>query len=159
MAVNTDVSTIENSTKTDASSTQPDRGRTRLDDTFIDVIAESEVESAVGVTPRSRLHLSRRDQHSLFSALLVLTVGFLYSQYFGTSSAKPVQRLAAYQIDLNSAGFEELVLLEGIGEVTAEKIILDRELNGPFLAEEQLQRVKGIGPKTMERLRDHVVCR
>lgn len=159
MAVNIDFSTIENSTRTDAPRTQPDSGKTRLDDAFLDVTNESEVQPAAAIGPRSWLSISRRDQLSLFSALLILSTAFLCGHFLGRFSAKQPPHLAAYQVDLNSAGLEELVLLEGIGELTAEKIILDRESNGPFLTEDDLQRVKGIGPKTMARLRDRVVCR
>ena len=35
----------------------------------------------------------------------------------------------------------------------SKRIVEDREANGPFESIEALQRVKGIGPKTIERIR------
>lgn len=56
-------------------------------------------------------------------------------------------------ININTATAEELALLPGIGPALAKRIIEDREKNGPFETVEQLDRVKGIGPKKMEKLR------
>ncbi len=56
-------------------------------------------------------------------------------------------------IDINAAGLAELQLLPGIGPALAQRIVEDREKNGPYLAIENLDRVKGIGPKTLEKLR------
>jgi comEA protein len=56
-------------------------------------------------------------------------------------------------IDVNTAGQAELELLPGIGPALARRIIEDREANGAFERVEDLDRVSGIGPKTVERLR------
>jgi competence ComEA-like helix-hairpin-helix protein len=48
-------------------------------------------------------------------------------------------------ININSAGIEELVMLPGIGEKTAEKIILLRKERGKFNKLEEILDVKGIG--------------
>ncbi|MFQ5730955.1 MAG: ComEA family DNA-binding protein, partial [Planctomycetaceae bacterium] len=61
-----------------------------------------------------------------------------------------------FQIDLNTATHLELMQLEGIGEMLAERILADREQNGPFDSIDDLRRVKGIGPKTVEKLRPYV---
>ena len=58
-----------------------------------------------------------------------------------------------YRIDINSAEWIEWVQMRGIGETLANRIIEDREQNGPFESIDDLQRVKGIGPKTIEKLR------
>ncbi|MBD3675524.1 MAG: helix-hairpin-helix domain-containing protein [Planctomycetaceae bacterium] len=62
------------------------------------------------------------------------------------------------RVNLNQATWEELQLLEGIGELTAEKIIADRDSNGPYSTIDDLQRVSGIGPKTVEKLRPFLDC-
>ena len=46
----------------------------------------------------------------------------------------------------------------GIGEATAKKIVADREANGPFKSVDEVQRVKGIGPATLEKMRPWLVC-
>ena len=55
-------------------------------------------------------------------------------------------------IDLNRSSFEDLVLVPGIGEKTAEKIVEERRLNGTFGKLEELVRVKGIKEKRLDRL-------
>lgn len=62
----------------------------------------------------------------------------------------------AYILDLNTANWIELALLEGIGEVLGKKIVADREENGPYQTVEALRRVNGIGPKTLEKLKPHL---
>lgn len=54
-------------------------------------------------------------------------------------------------IDLNTATVSDLDLLEGIGPALSARIISDRDARGPFSSVERLQRVKGIGPKTLEK--------
>ena len=56
-------------------------------------------------------------------------------------------------IDINSATASELDLLEGIGPKLSARIIADREERGPFESVNHLKRVKGIGPKTIEKNR------
>ncbi|MFO0946889.1 MAG: helix-hairpin-helix domain-containing protein [Planctomycetota bacterium] len=56
------------------------------------------------------------------------------------------------QIDLNVATKVELLHLPGIGPSLADRILEDREANGPFNSPEDLKRVAGIGDKTLQRL-------
>lgn len=65
-------------------------------------------------------------------------------------------RSAAFQVDVNTAGMEELSQLPGIGPALAQRIIESREADGPFLSPDDLQRVRDIGPKKMERLRPYL---
>lgn len=55
-------------------------------------------------------------------------------------------------IRVNTATFEQLQELNGIGPALAKKILIDRQLNGPYRSSMDLQRVKGIGPKTVENM-------
>jgi comEA protein len=59
-------------------------------------------------------------------------------------------------IDVNSANLAQLDLLPGIGPALASRIIADRDEHGRYDSVEDLQRVSGIGPKTVEKLRSHV---
>jgi competence protein ComEA len=59
-------------------------------------------------------------------------------------------------ISLGTATAEELDTIDGIGPVTAEKIIEYRDLHGGLSSVDQLDQVSGIGPATMESLRSRL---
>ena len=56
-------------------------------------------------------------------------------------------------LDPNRSGEEALDRLPGVGPSLARAIIADREKNGGFRSPEDLLRVKGVGPSTLEKLR------
>jgi len=58
-------------------------------------------------------------------------------------------------IDPNRAGLDELRSLPGIGPVLAERIVAGR----PYASSDDLLRVRGIGPKTLEKLRSRLTLR
>ena len=60
---------------------------------------------------------------------------------------------ARYLIDVNTAEWDELVQLPGIGPTYASRIIESRRNEGPFTCPEDLLRVHGIGPKRLEQMR------
>ena len=62
------------------------------------------------------------------------------------------------RLNVNDAPDFELVLLPGIGPKTAAAIVADREAHGPFASLDDLQRVSGVGPTTVERIRPHAMC-
>jgi competence protein ComEA len=59
-------------------------------------------------------------------------------------------------ININTASATELEGLSGIGEVLAATIIEYRDQNGPFATIDDLMDVSGIGPATLEEIRDQV---
>jgi len=61
-----------------------------------------------------------------------------------------------YRVRLNDVDWTELTLLPGIGETLARRIVADRTRNGRYESLDQLERVKGIGPKTVRRIRPFV---
>ncbi|BAK44599.1 helix-hairpin-helix domain-containing protein [Eggerthella sp. YY7918] len=60
------------------------------------------------------------------------------------------------RVNINTASTEELDTLPGIGPSTAEKIVADREANGPFATIEDLKRVSGIGDKKYANLSERI---
>ncbi|WP_291317075.1 helix-hairpin-helix domain-containing protein [Desulfuromonas sp.] len=56
-------------------------------------------------------------------------------------------------LNVNAAGAEELESLPGIGKVTAERIVAYRSEHGDFATPDDLVHVKGIGEKTLEKIR------
>jgi competence protein ComEA len=59
-------------------------------------------------------------------------------------------------VNVNTASATELETLDGIGEVIAAAIVDYRTQNGPFTSVDQLEDVSGIGPSTLEAIRDAV---
>lgn len=60
------------------------------------------------------------------------------------------------RLDINVATVGQLMTLPGIGPTKANAIIEWRRTNGPFTDVEQLVAVKGIGYKTLDRIRKYV---
>ena len=59
-------------------------------------------------------------------------------------------------LNINTASAEELQTLPNIGAQMAQRIVDYREQYGEFASMEDLQKVKGIGAKTLEKLRPFV---
>ena len=59
-------------------------------------------------------------------------------------------------VRVNEAEAEELTQMPGIGETIAALLIAERQKNGSFYYAEDLEEVKGIGPRTLERFRDWI---
>ena len=69
-----------------------------------------------------------------------------------TKSQKPSQPALGGRLNINRANAAELELLPNIGPKLAQAIIAFREANGPFRSIVELDQVKGIGAKTLEKL-------
>lgn len=84
------------------------------------------------------------------AALLLLSAG--------TAAAEPATKGApsAAAVDLNSASVDELVAVPGIGPALAQRIVEFRTKNGAFARVDDLLKVRGIGEKSLEKLRPHL---
>ena len=60
-----------------------------------------------------------------------------------------------FPVNINTASRNELDALPGIGEVLAQRIIDYRRANGAFSSVDELLNVKGIGEKTLDKLRPY----
>jgi competence protein ComEA len=67
-------------------------------------------------------------------------------------SSQPVAP-GSHKVNLNTATQAELELLPGIGPAMAKRILDYRAEHGKFTSVEQLDSVRGIGSRTMSRLR------
>lgn len=56
-------------------------------------------------------------------------------------------------VDINKASANEFEQLPSIGPTKAKEIVEYRDLHGPFSNVEELLKVKGIGPKTLEKIK------
>ena len=71
--------------------------------------------------------------------------------------AQPTRNKPAL-LNINTASTEELQTLPNIGETTAQRIVDYRTQHGDFTSVDALQNVKGIGAKTLEKLRPFVAA-
>jgi competence protein ComEA len=58
-----------------------------------------------------------------------------------------------YSVEINSATWVEWLQLPEIGEALAHRIVDDRDERGPFRSVEDIGRVRGVGPKTLAKIR------
>ena len=61
------------------------------------------------------------------------------------------------KININNSTIEELILLPGIGEKTAENIVTFRNKNGKFQKIADLIKVPGIGNKKLDKIKKHII--
>lgn len=85
------------------------------------------------------------------------TVGSLLLAATLALAGSPALAADAGKVDVNSASAAELADLPGIGQSKAAAIIAEREKK-PFSSVEDLERVRGIGARTVEDLRGKVVA-
>jgi len=105
--------------------------------------------------------------------LLLAIVAACFAASHGTDRRTPASRVLAVSLDapqpapthapaptttldINTATAQQLQLLPRIGPALAQRIVSDRERHGRYRSINQLDRVVGIGPKTIERLRPYI---
>jgi competence protein ComEA len=76
-----------------------------------------------------------------------------YSQKTKTANKK---QTSEFPININLANEAQLVLIPGIGKSTAKKIMNKRIEAGKYSSAEDLLKVKGIGPKKLEKIKEYI---
>ena len=71
--------------------------------------------------------------------------------------ARGKKNTARLRVNINTATAAELTALPGIGATLAQRIIAYREQHGKFQRVEDLGKVKGVGKRKLEALRQRVV--
>ncbi|HXV76423.1 MAG TPA: helix-hairpin-helix domain-containing protein [Candidatus Polarisedimenticolaceae bacterium] len=74
----------------------------------------------------------------------------------GSADSTETPRPPAAKIDLNQATQEQLESIPGIGPALAKRILDFRTKEGKFLRVDDLLKVRGIGEKSLEKLRPYV---
>jgi len=114
--------------------------------------------------PQSPYWLRRADQATV-AVLVLVGLGSMVAWWVGQGGlsgrlieiepAKPLKY--RFQLDVNAAEWPELAQLPDIGPTLAGRIVESRQAEGPNLDPEDLMRVKGIGPKTLEKIRPYLL--
>ena len=107
--------------------------------------------------------LRRGDQAA---AALLISVGLVFVAawcvYRGGLSGRLVEvdraqpQTIRFEVDVNEADWAELAQLPRIGPTLAKRIVESREADGLFTDVEDLRRVRGIGPKTLDGMRPYL---
>jgi len=79
-------------------------------------------------------------------------IGEKSKQSVNISKEKKITQKTIKIININSASKDDFIALPHIGEVKANRIIQYRAEAGGFSSVDELQNVKGIGPKTLKKL-------
>jgi comEA protein len=82
-------------------------------------------------------------------------VGFLCGLVLLGGTAGAVESGPGSRVDINAASSEELATLPGIGPSKAQAIV-EHRAKAPFATPDDLRKVKGIGDKLYESLRDRI---
>jgi competence protein ComEA len=125
--------------------------------------APTQTASQPSADVQTALGLNRGDRR-VVAVLIVVALLLMLVHWYRLTQYRPaaIEVLHPdgyqFQLDVNTATWVEWMQLDGVGEVLARRIVEDRERNGPFPSVDDVQRVPGIGPKTMESLRPHLTC-
>lgn len=94
-----------------------------------------------------------------FITVALIAACFCFTAPLASQAAQEPVKVASVDvatININTATVKELQSLPGVGQVTAERIIAYRTEKGPFTAVDDLTKVKGIGKKSLEKIRELV---
>ena len=73
-----------------------------------------------------------------------------------TKTGSDTKKQIPHDVNINTADKELLTQLPGIGPVTADSILKYRKSNGQFKSLEELTQIKGIGDKTLAKLKPYL---
>jgi comEA protein len=79
------------------------------------------------------------------------------SVFNARSAASASTALVQQKININTASAEELDALPGIGPAMAAEILNYRTAHGRFARIDELLKIKGMGPKKLEKLQPYVI--
>jgi competence protein ComEA len=86
----------------------------------------------------------------------IVVAGMVVALLSAAATLPAVAAPAMEPVDVNKAGVEQLMTVPGIGKVMAQRIIDFRKEHGPFGRIEDLLKVKGIGEKSLEKLKPYL---
>ena len=112
----------------------------------------------------------RRSARGMAAVILLAACAFLlvlsaaethkekHAERFSSRSLPPVQAetiaLPRGPVDPNHGSLAQIMELPGVGKVIGQLILDEREAGGPYYYPEDMLAVRGIGPATLEKMRD-----
>lgn len=115
--------------------------------------------SAASPADLTALWLTRRDQITVAVVAMVAVSSLAFTFWVGGRSNGELPERSSdllWRVDINSASELELQVLKGVGPKLAARIVEERATNGLFESADDLQRVHGFGPRTIEKNRDRL---
>lgn len=111
-------------------------------------------------TPRRQDIFSRTQVFALLFLIAALGLGLYLLRHKGADGQTRLvagdSAAYAFRLDVNSATWQELSLVPGVGPRKAQAIVAWREANGPFRSAQDLSKVAGIGDKTASEIAKYV---
>lgn len=101
-------------------------------------------------------------QACLFLTLITLSFFtsaryFYFDHLFSSQNYLNAEKINCLKLDLNESALGELAQVPGIGKSIANEIISYRKANGGFNNLDEIEKIKGIGKKTAEKIRPHLL--
>jgi competence protein ComEA len=127
-------------------------------------MAKSQPAKQPADEPRWRPLLRRADQAAVAGLVVLALVGMatywfvqggLSGQLIDIDRAPPLT--ARFQVDINDAEWPELAQLPAVGQVLARRIVDSRAAAGPYADLDDLLRVNGIGPLTLDKIKPYLL--
>lgn len=82
---------------------------------------------------------------------------FFTSHVFSSSFHSEIAKLDSLKLDLNDSSLGELAQVPGVGKSIAAEIVNYRRAFGGFKTLDEIEKLKGVGKKTAEKIRHHLV--
>lgn len=82
---------------------------------------------------------------------------FFTSHLFSSSFSSEIAKLDSLKLDLNDSSLGELAQIPGVGKSIASEIVNYRKVFGGFKTLDEIEKLKGVGKKTAEKIRHHLV--
>lgn len=109
--------------------------------------------------------LLRRMDQAVVAALVALSLGAMgvywvvqggpRGELIEIDRAEPLA--ARYLVDINKAAWPEFAELPELGETLARRIVESRSETGAYRDHDDLLRVRGVGPRTLEKLKPYLM--
>jgi competence protein ComEA len=115
-------------------------------------------------SPTNRWLLRRIDQAAIAGCCLffLIALGLYWTAHGGLHGRlieiEHADKTAVdFKVDINTAEINAPITIPEVGQTLAQRIVQYRQQHGPYRTIDDLRHVRGIGPKTLERLRAYVL--